>query len=331
MKRITRTLAAALAAFLLCSPVFTEDKGVASEEKSSFSLKLTTDFAYYPASKCITGGDHFAPITGPYSGVEGCTTLKASYKIDTPLGESWLLSDANIVLTGAFELTPISVRPKASVDFTPLPFLIFAAGGSVGWGWNLGPIEGLCELNKKTLDYEPISTFSHPYYDVWGSATFQFDTGALIPGDWTHVVTLASYSVTYSGIAGLSDDSIYEWQCSKNKARGLTYDFQGVLGYQMPLPLTLAGVMFKASGYFDGSVYKDYDKTFDGAFVTINISPLLQFKFGNKDNLTCLFDFSSRRSFEKEYTKAGESLLLKTTGREWYFNRFALSWTHTFF
>ena len=88
--------------------------------------------------------------------------------------------------------------------------------------------------------------------------------------------------------------------------------------------------MFKASGYYDGSVYGEYDETFDGAFVTINLSPLLQFKCGDKDNLTWLFDFSNRRSFEKEIEKAGEAMKTKVTGREWYFNRFALSWTHTF-
>ena len=167
MKKITKTVTAVFSAILICSTLFAEEKKDASEEKSPFSLKLTTDFAYYPESKCITGEDHFA--------------------------------------------------------------------------------------------------------------------------------------------------------------------LQGVLGYQMPLPLTLAGLMFKAGGYYDGSVYKDYDKNFDGAFVTINISPLLQFQFGSKDNLTCLIDFSSRRSFDKEFTKAGESLLLTTKGREWFFNRLALSWTHTFF
>ena len=330
MKTIKLMICAIL---LLCSiTAFADETNEekTAEDNSPFSLSLTTDFAYYPASKSIPGGTHFAPITGPYSGVEGCTTLNASYVIDTPLGKHWLVSGANVSFNGGLELTPISLRPKLSIAFTPVPFLIFSAGGSVGWGWNLLGIEGLCKMNKETYDYEALSTFNHPYYDVWGSVTFQFDTGALIPGDWSHVVMLASYSTAYSGLAGLSQDTVFEWQCGKNRVRGWAYNAQGVLGYQMPIPLSLAGIMFKASGYYDGSVYGEYDETFDGAFVTINISPLLQFKFGDKDNLTCLFDFSSRRSFEKEIEKAGEALKTKVTGREWYFNRFALSWTHTF-
>ena len=302
----------------------------AEEEKSPFSLFLQTEAAYYPETKRVTGGDHFAPLTGFYSGVEARTTLGANYKIDTPLGENWLVSGANVVLGGGLELTPVSLRPLVSVGFTPVPFLVFEAGASVGWGWNLGPFEGICAFNKETGKYEKLSTFAHPYYDVWGSVTFQFDTGALIPGDWTHVVILASYTTTYSGIAGLDQDTIFEWQCGKNKARGLQYVVQGVLGYQMPLPLSLTGVMFGATGYYDGKAYGEFDANYDGSFAKISISPFLQFKFGDKDDLYCLFDFASRRSFNAEFEELEEALYLKKTGREWFFNRIAFSWTHKF-
>ncbi|MBP5358273.1 MAG: hypothetical protein J6Y69_03705 [Treponema sp.] len=328
MKRTRLILMALVSALMILgTPLFAEDD---SEDESPFALKLTTDFAYYPKSDAIPGGTHFAPITGIYSGVEARTTLKASYKLGTPLGENWLVKDANVAFSGGLELSPVSIRPKLSIDFTPVPFLIFSAGTSIGWGWNIGSIEGLCELNPITYDYDKLSTFSHPYYDFWVGATFQFDTGAIIKGDWTHVVLLASYTATYSGIAGLDDYTVYEWQASKGKARGLSYEFQGVLGYQMPLPLNLAGLMFKTSGYYDGSVYGSFDDTYDGDFVEISISPLMRFKFGEKDELTCLFDFSSRRSFESEYNKPGESLALNVTGREWFFKRLALSWSHKF-
>ena len=327
MKRVL-LLAALIATTLIFTPQLFADES--SEEKSPLGLKLTTDFAYYPKSDYIPGGTHFAPITGPYSGLEARTTLNASYTLDTPLGENWLVKDANVVFAGALELSPISIRPKISVEFTPLPFLIFSAGASIGWGWNIGSIEGLCELNPLSYDYESLSTFSHPYYDFWAGATFQFDTGAIIPGDWTHVVILASYTATYSGLMGLDDYSVYEWQCSKGKARGLSYEFQGVLGYQMPLPITLAGILFKMDAYYDGSIYGSFDDTFDGDFTEISISPLAKFKFGKKDGLTCLFDFSSRRSFETEFEKSGESLYINVTGREWFFKRIALSWSHRF-
>ena len=299
-------------------------------EESPFTLKLQTDFAYYTHTDRQTGGTHFAPITGPYEGPDLRTILDASYKFNTPLGENFLLKDANVVLTGGIELTPLTFRPKVSVEFTPVPFLVFKAGASVGLGWNIGDVKGLCELDEITFDYENLSTFSHPYYDLWASATFQFDTGALIPGDWTHVVMLASYTTTYSAIAGLDSDAIYIWQNSKNKVRGLSYEFQGILAYQMPLVLYRAGLMYKMNGYYDGSNYGIYDDNFDGTFAEISISPLAQLKFGEKDELAVLVDFSSRRSFDAEISKESESLLRNKLGREWFFKRLALSWTHRF-
>ncbi len=325
-----KVIAILLATVLTVFGVFAQDDNNDAEKKSLFSLALQTDFAYHPKAEFITGDTHYAPITGVYDGVEACTTLTAAYKLNTPLGEHWLVSDANVTFRGALELTPISLKQKLSIEFTPVPFLIFSAGGSIGWGWNIGPIEGLCEMNKATYEYEPISTISHPYYEAWGTVTFQFDTGALIPGDWSHVVLLASYTTIYFGIAGLESDSLYEWQCSKYQVRGLAYQAQCILGYQMPLPINLAGVMFKATGYYNGDAYGVYNDVFDGDFPEISISPLVQFKIGKKDNLICLFDFSSRRSFENKIEKESDILNTKVTGREWYFKRFAISWTHTF-
>ena len=33
---------------------------------------------------------------------------------------------------------------------------------------------------------------------------------------------------------------------------------------------------------------------------------------------------------DKEFESEGQSLLLNNTGREWYFKRIALSWSHRF-
>ena len=315
-----KTVSAFLIFISICGFSFAQEK----------SLSLTTDFAYYPASAMIPGGDHFAKISGPYSGIEACSTLNASYKINTPLGEHWLVKDSYVCLGAAFELSPVSVRPKVSVEFAPVPFLVFRAGGSLGLGFNYLGLEGVAEYNPKTREFETLSGIKHPYYDLWASGTFQFDTGALIPGDWSHVILLASYSTVYMGLAGLEKGDIFEWQCGKFKACGLAYEAQGIIAYQMPLALKFAGVMTKVAGYYDGAVYGDYDKNFDGDFAEISISPVLQFTLGEKDELTTLLDFSSRRSFESEIKKNSDILYSRKTGREWYFKRLAISWTHNF-
>lgn len=204
------------------------------------------------------------------------------------------------------------------------------AVASLGLGFNYLGLEGIAEYNLLTREYDTLSGITHPYYDLWASATFQFDTGALIPGDWTHVVLLASYTTVYTGVAGLTKSNIFEWQCSKYKACGLAYDAQIILAYQMPIALRLAGVMTKFVGYYDGKVYGEFDKTFDGDFAEISISPVFQFSFSEKDDLSLLFDFSSRRSFGEKLNKNSDMLYTQKTGREWFFKRLALSWTHRF-
>ena len=325
MRKNKFLLTAMAFAIMIVSSLFAEE-----EKESPFSLSLTTDFAYYPKSDFITGGTHFSPITGPFNGVELATTLNGFYKINTPLGENMLLRDACVNLSGGLELTPVSIRPKLGVEFVPVPFLILRAGASIGWGWNYLGLEGAAEYNKTTHEYDKLSTFKNPYYDLYAGATFQFDTGALIPGDWSHVLLMASYTVVYMGMAGVDKDTLFEWQCTKTKAQGLAYEAQGIIAYQMPLPLSVVGFMLKSVGYYDGSVYGEFDETFDGAFPEISISPVAQFKLGERDNLSCIFDFSTRRSFETKFENEHEMLSSKVSGTEWYFKRIAISWTHTF-
>ena len=53
MKKNNRGLITLILSILMAFPL------IAEEEKKPFSLQLTTDFAYYPASEIIPGGDHF--------------------------------------------------------------------------------------------------------------------------------------------------------------------------------------------------------------------------------------------------------------------------------
>ncbi|MBQ5999303.1 MAG: hypothetical protein IJL70_07530 [Treponema sp.] len=322
----------AIKVFLHIFFVFCGIQLFAQENKidSLFSMRLTTDFAYYPKTEPESGGNHFAPLTGVYDHIECRTTFTANYMLLTPLGEHWLLKDANILFSGACELTPVSVRPQLSIGFQPFPFLVVKAGSSIGFGWNFMDFEGLCEFDAENHEYEKLSTFKHPYYEFWGQTMLMFDTGAVIPrkSDWNHVVMLASFTASYSGITGLGMYEPYEWQCTKNQFSGAKYEAMGLLAYQMPIALSRIGLMYSASGHFSGSDYGIFDNSYDGDFVTHSINPLLQLNLGKNDELFCLFCFSTRRSFDTERDKIEDELFMKTTGSEWYFRRIAISWTH---
>ncbi len=291
------------------------------------ALSITTDFAFSPKTDYVAGQDHFAPVTGFYGGLEGRIVGKFTYKIPTPLGDNWLLNSANVELASTFELTPITMKPGIQATFTPLPFLVFSAGTEIGTGWTIAGLKGTGTWNGIN-DYEACTPFSKWFWKAWAQATFQFDTGALIPGDWTHVVMLASYQIYYHSLLGEADKDIWLWQNSGEKVNGLQQYVNAVLAYQMPLVIKRVGVMFEMDGYLSDDAFTN--AAYDGNFMSISISPLAQFEFDSHSALTFLVGFSSRRSFSTSHTAGGEEPLLTTTGREWYFKRIALSYTYTF-
>ena len=309
-----------------------------SQKKNTFIWKFyeQTAGAYYFKSDYVSGGDHFAPITGLFNSFELKTTFNAECKIPAPLGKHFLLKDSNVRIKTAFELCPVTVRPLVSVSFTPLPFLVFSTGASIGTGWSAFGFKGLCKLDengkisKKSIEYENLTPFGNYYYDFWFSGLFQFDTGAIFPGDWTHAVMQASYTVSYVGVTGVDDGDIWLWQLVGNNCNGWRYTANFVLGYQMPLPLSMIAVNTDVYALFNSDDYGIYSSSYNGDFTNVTISPMLKFDFSKKDSLFVLFEFKKRRSFEEEHSDSKEEIFLTYSGAEWFFNRIAFSWTHVF-
>lgn len=309
-----------------------------SQKKNTFIWKFyeQTAGAYYFKSDYVSGGDHFAPITGLFNSFELKTTFNAECSIPAPLGKHFLLKDSNVRIKTAFELCPVTVRPLVSVSFTPLPFLVFSTGASIGTGWSAFGFKGLCKLDengkisKKSIEYENLTPFGNYYYDFWFSGLFQFDTGAIFPGDWTHAVMQASYTVSYVGVTGVDDGKIWLWQLVGNNCNGWRYTANFVLGYQMPLPLSMIAVNTDVYALFNSDDYGIYSSSYNGDFTNVTISPMLKFDFSKKDSLFVLFEFKKRRSFEEEHSESKEEIFLTYSGAEWFFNRIAFSWTHIF-
>lgn len=255
---------------------------LSAEEKENFnpfSVNLSTDFAYYPESKCreSTQDIHFAGLTGIYSSLECRSTLSAKYTIKTPLGEHWLTKDANVFFTGAVEVTPVS--------------------------------EGIAKFNKDSGEYETLSTISHPFYEFWAQSDFMFDTGALIPGEWTHLIMLGSFRIFYSGIAGLERHDIYEWQTTKNMAQGLQYEASGLLAYQMPLALYRAGIIFTAGGHFNGGDYGNLDSWYDGGFTKYSLSPHCSSSFPQRTSSSVFFSLQTGAALNNTTTRQSRNFL----------------------
>lgn len=311
---------------LIFTPVFAEE---AEEENSPWAFSVGVDLGYYPKSSFIPGASHFSPIVGPYSGIEGRILGNATYTIPTPLGEHWLLSSANLAVKCTFELTPVTVKPCIEASFTPLPFLVFAAGAQAGTGWNLAGLQGMAGFNGVTAGtYTDYRAFQDWFLKWYAQGTFQFDTGAIFAGDWTHIQIMYTYQVYYERLTSAADGSVWMWQCSGNKVNGFKEYQNLVLAYAMPLVVSRIGVLTEIEGPYQDQVYTN--PYYKGSFKTVSISPMAQLTFGEHDVLTILAGFSSRRSFTQAHTAATEETALTYAGREWFFNRIALSWTHSF-
>ncbi|MCF0222087.1 MAG: hypothetical protein HUK19_07320 [Fibrobacter sp.] len=295
-----------------------------------FDFSLTTAAADYLERRVEPGEDHFAGVAGPCNGAKAAVYLNGTFKQPTPLGSHWLVKDADFKLTAALELSPLSIRPLVKAEFTPVPFLVFGAGGSIGSGWQFFGFDGMSVYDDDKREYEDLTPFKHYYYDFWASVTFQFDTGALIKGDWSHVVMLASYQWIYKGITGVNDGEIWEWQVIPGEANGWQYYVTAVLGYQMPLFLDMVGFMAEFYGHFDRSDFDRKYKGFDGEFMWIDLSLLLEFELNKTNSLKTLFTVEGDRSFSEYHENSSQQPFLTRTGREWSFFRIALIWDHKF-
>ena len=320
-KKIIMTIAVGLCFSTL---IFSQEVEVVSP----WNFSITTDFAYYPKSDYVAGNTHFAPLTGAYSGLEGRVTGSATYTIPTPLGEHWLLNSATLDLSGELEISPVSIKPALKIKWTPLPFIVFSAGGSAGTGWNLAGLQGMAVLEEDGQSYKDLKPFGTYFVKWFAQGTFQFDTGAVIAGDWTHFQIMYTYQVYNEILTGVKNQTVWEWQCTGNKVNGLQNYQNLVLAYQMPLTLSRVGVLTEIEGHYNKNDFSN--ALYKSDFKKISISPLAQLTFDEHNVLSILAGFSSRRSFAEAHKESIEETALTYSGYEWFFNRIALSWTYTF-
>ena len=302
----------------------------------SYNFNLTTDFAYYPKSVPVVIGNaqddisRFAPITGFYSGVEARVTGKFNYKIPTPFGTNGLVKGNNVTISPALEISPVTLMPQLFVAFTPIAFLKFTASAKVGTGWDFIGINGMGVLESSEVGYKALSPFKNYFYEFRLSNLFQFDLGAIVPGDWTHVVTQASYDIMYTGLTGVENGTPWIWQASGEKANGWNYYSQIILGYQMPLVLQTVGVQLELSGYYNETSFDAKYLEWNPAFMRVNINPICILKFNDQHALTIQTRISSRRGFSSDRAEDATNFNLDYNGREWWLERVAFSYSYTF-
>lgn len=231
------------------------------------------------------------------------TTLEMKAKLTETVtfpvlrGEGALTKDNNLKLSGAAEVSPVSVNGTLKATLTPIAFLQFSASGGVGTGWNIPFASGLRVI-------EPVGDHDAEKADasfdgiVWygeGGATFQFDLAAVVPGDWNHVVFQTYHGARYRAFTGADQDESWLWEADAGEnMNGWYYYGNYFLGYQMPLKVSMAGVLFEETlNLYDVAGRADWgDDVSRWVF-----GPLVNFDVTDKFSCALLCQMQTKRNF----------------------------------
>ncbi|MDR0447830.1 MAG: hypothetical protein LBH07_04095 [Treponema sp.] len=180
--------------------------------------------------------------------------LTQSFSFPFLQGQSPLTMDNNITANLTAEVTPVSLNGIAEINLTPAAFFVFSGGGRAGSGWNM-PLGYGIGINKpeNESDTPPRKAkidgdaFDGLLWSAWGAGTLQFDMGAVIPGDWNHVLFQTRQEFRYSGYtrAGSQEPWVFENDDRENQ-NGWIYYARYILGYHMPQSPVLDTIAFMA-------------------------------------------------------------------------------------
>jgi hypothetical protein len=207
-------------------------------------------------------------------------------------GTGALTRGNNLGLDFSGELSPVSINANFKATLTPVAFFKLDAGAGLGTGWDIGFV-GMGVNDKGVIDPQ---NFGGLIYRGWVEGTFQFDLAALLPGEWNHVVILASDKAEYQAYTGADANTPWIWEADEGM------DFNGwqlygnyFLGYQMPIVLDTVGFLLQSQGWL-GSV-RDRSTEASGGwgsdFTYLTFGPLFDFKLGRKSSLAVLPQFKT--------------------------------------
>jgi hypothetical protein len=205
---------------------------------------------------------------------------------------------------------------------------MFSAGGAIGSAWDVpGLATGLGINRAGTIE---VQNFGGLVWRTWASGTFQFDLAALMPGDWNHVVVLASPKVEYRAYTGARADEAWLWEADDGMDyNGWKLSGSYVLAYQMPIALNMAGILFETEEWL-GDVRSMSAKAAGGwgsdvGRYTFNL--LFSFKINEKMSLAILPSIKNNIKWTDATTRNKDFRNRVYEGEYWYFNRIAFDYT----
>ena len=230
-------------------------------------------------------------------------------------------------------LSPISAGIGLEAVFTPIAFIELSAGAESGSGWNLKIARGLA-INKPdglTGNRFENKTFGGIVHREKAGAAFQIDTGAVIPGDWTHIILRTYHEFYHKALTCAGDDQSWLWEADGGDNRnGYHYYIQNVIGYKIPSKLSFIGFMMEA----ERSYYKEdiFPRNGENLWQYI-ISGIVNFSINEKIELSVLTQIRTINNYTPEtggYDYYRQRIIDSGKPRKWEFYRVIASADYKF-
>ncbi|QEN06919.1 hypothetical protein EXM22_02510 [Oceanispirochaeta crateris] len=278
------------------------------------------------------GSDEGRELGSGWGSVE--LQLYIDHTITVPFlqGTSPLTKDNNIKFGFRGSLAPVVAYVQTKAVITPIAFLNFELGYSIGSGWSGLGFNGI-GLNNDGTGIPESDPFPGAVMETWMSGTFQFDMAAVRPGKWNHVVVVANGKFKNMYFTAAGSDDAWQWKADDGENfNGNMFLGTYVLGYQMPLQVDMIGFMVETEQYI-GDVKDKSTMASNGwgsDFVEVKFGPLANVTFDEKNSVTALLQFKTDRLYSDDSihdnyyaTRNYESTYVKI-------HRIALAYKHKF-
>jgi hypothetical protein len=282
-----------------------------------------------PSSFVPFGADQGRALGSSWGPAEIQVLLTHTIRVPFLAGGSPLTQGNNVAFSITGAVSPVSARLELGATLTPIAFFNVYAGALAGTGWDIGLFNGM-GLNADGSGVPESASLQGVVLKSWIGGTFQFDLAALVPGDWTHVVTLLSPRLQYAWFSGAGKGQAWMFEADIGE------NFNGwkllgsyFLGYQMPLMLNTVGVLLETEQNL-GDV-RDLSPLAGGRwasdFLLITISPVLSFKLSERSSLAALFQFRRERLYTEDSVFYAYYDNRRYAGTYWDFYRIAFSYS----
>lgn len=292
-----------------------DPKDTRKPERRSFSANLETDLtltALYPWGGVLEAGE---------------TIDVALLRFTSPL-----TSMNGLKFRGSIKVTPITLEADFKTTFTPIAFLQFFGGAGIGSGWSFSKFHGFAKnvddgTGKSRIIPINMKDF---FFSTRFGMTLQFDLGAILKNDWTHVLFLSDQGFKYFGAGNMTsrDSWVYAQDYGESRNSWI-YASRYILGYQMPIPLSFVGLQVELEKklYTDPPNKQQWGDDLMYAYIT----PIIAFTATRYLNIVVATQFFTRKNYEHSVDTFYENNFVKRSVPQYIeFYRLAISCVFTF-